>query len=73
MLPRGKIYYLDEIEPDKWQRFEFKLINDKPLRRFILGFGEDEHGELYILTTRTPGSLLRSGEIWHISAGGDIK
>jgi len=73
MLPRGKIYYLDEIEPDKWQYFEFKLINDKPLRRFILAFGEDEHGELYILTTRTPGSLLRSGEIWHISAGGDIK
>jgi len=73
MLPRGKIYYLDEVEPDKWQRFEFKLINDKPLRRFILGFGEAENGELYILTTRTPGSLLKSGEIWHISAGGDIK
>jgi len=71
MLPRGKIYYLDEVEPDNWRRFEFKLTNDKPLRRFILGFGEDEHGELYILTTRTPGSLLRSGEIWHISAGGD--
>lgn len=71
MLPRGKLYYLDEVEPDKWQRYEFKLTNDKPLRRFVLGFGEDEHGELYLLTTRTPGSLLRSGEIWHISAGGD--
>ena len=73
LLPRGKIYYLDEIEPDQWQRFEFKIKNDKPLRRFILGFGEDEHGEIYVLTTRTSGSLLRTGEIWQISIGDDIK
>jgi glucose/arabinose dehydrogenase len=73
MLPRGKLYYLEEIVPNTWQRFEFKLTNDKPLKRFILGLGEDENGELYLLTTRTPGSLLKSGEIWHISAGGDNK
>jgi len=73
ILPRGKLYYLEEIEPNTWQRFEFRLTNDKPLKRFILGLGEDENGELYLLTTRTPGSLLKSGEIWHISAGGEMK
>jgi len=66
MSPRGKLYYLEEIEPDNWKRYEFKLRNDKPLKRFILGFGEDEDGEIYVLTTKTPGSLLRSGEVWHI-------
>jgi len=72
ILPRGKLYYLEETEPNTWQRFEFQLAKDKMLKRFILGIGEDESGELYLLTTRTPGSLLKSGEIWHISAGGDI-
>lgn len=67
MSPRGKLYYLEEIEPDIWKRYEFKLRNDKPLKRFILGFGEDEDGEIYVLTTKTPGSLLRSGEVWHIA------
>jgi glucose/arabinose dehydrogenase len=66
VLPRGKLYYLDEIEPDIWKRFEFKLDNDKPLKRFILGLGEDENNEIYVLTTRTPGSLLKSGEVWKI-------
>jgi glucose/arabinose dehydrogenase len=66
VLPRGKLYYLEEIEPDVWKRFEFKLDNDKPLKRFILGLGEDENNEIYVLTTRTPGSFLKSGEVWKI-------
>jgi len=66
ILPRGKIYYLEEIEPDVWKRYEFKMDNDKPLKRFILGFGEDENNEIYVLTTRTPGSIIASGEVWKI-------
>jgi hypothetical protein len=45
---------------------EFNLKNQKPLNRFILGFGEDESGELYMLTSWATGSLLPSGEVWHI-------
>jgi glucose/arabinose dehydrogenase len=66
VLPRGKLYYLEEIEPDLWKRFEFKLDKDKPLKRFILALGEDENNEIYVLTTRTPGSMLKSGEVWKI-------
>ena len=66
VLPRGKLFYLEEIEPDVWKRYEFNMYNDKPLKRFILGFGEDENNEIYVLTTRTPGSLIKSGEVWHI-------
>jgi glucose/arabinose dehydrogenase len=64
--PDGRLYYLDEIQPNEWKRFEFKLDTDKPLKRFILGFGEAENGELYVLTTKIMGSLFPSGEVWHI-------
>jgi len=66
ILPRGKLYYLEETQPDIWQRYEFQFEDNKPLKRFILGFGVDDQGEIYVLTTRTPGSLLKSGEAWHI-------
>ncbi len=65
--PDGKLYYLSETEPDTWERFEFSLYDDKPLNRYILGFGEDELGEIYVLTTRFIGSAVRSGEIWHLT------
>lgn len=63
----GKLYYLNETAPGVWVRSEFLLKPDYPLKRFILGFGEDEQGEIYILTTRTFGSFFRSGEVWHIT------
>jgi glucose/arabinose dehydrogenase len=65
--PDGKLYYLSETEPGVWERLEFSLQNEKPLKRFILGFGEDELGEIYVVTTRFIGSLVRSGEIWHLT------
>jgi hypothetical protein len=63
---RGKLYYLQQIEPLLWKRMEFKLENDTPLRRYITGFGEDDAGELFMVTTRLIGSLGRSGEVWHL-------
>jgi len=66
--PEGKLYYLNETTPGVWVRSEFLLKPDRPLRRFILGFGEDEQGEIYMLTTRTFGSFIRSGEVWRITA-----
>jgi len=65
--PDGKLYYLSEIEPGVWERFEFLLHTEKPLKRFIFGFGEDETGEIYVVTTRFIGSIIRSGEIWHLT------
>lgn len=65
--PDGKLYYLSETEPGIWERFEFFLHTQKPLKRFIFGFGEDESGEIYVVTTRFIGSVLRSGEIWHLT------
>lgn len=66
LKPGGKLYYLQENTTGVWHRFEFNLIKERPLNRFILGFGEDESGELYMLTSWATGSLLPSGEVWSI-------
>jgi glucose/arabinose dehydrogenase len=66
LIPSGKLYYLAENTSGIWDRYEFNLHNEKPLHRFILGFGEDESGELYMLTSWATGSLLPSGEVWSI-------
>lgn len=63
----GKLYYLNETISGTWICHEFQLSQDRPLRRFILGFGEDEQRELYVLTTRIFGSFNRSGEVWYIT------
>lgn len=64
--PNGKFYYLVENETEIWQRFEFSLEKNLPLKRYILGFGEDENGEIYMLTTNFIGSLGKTGAVWHI-------
>jgi len=71
--PRGKLFYLEELEPNVWNQREFRLENDKPLNYRILGIGQDESGELYVLTQKTVGPLFKTGEIWHIvTEGGEI-
>lgn len=64
--PRGKLYYLTENTTGVWHQFEFNLENQKPLHRFILGIGEDESGELYLLTSWATGTVFPSGEVWRI-------
>lgn len=64
--PNGKLYYLVENETGDWNRYEFILEKDRPLKRYILGFGEDENKEIYMLTTRLIGTLGKTGEVWHI-------
>lgn len=65
--PRGKLFYLEQTGPTTWKRMEFYLQNNKPINMYIPAMGQDENGELYLLTTKTPAaSLLPSGEVWHI-------
>jgi glucose/arabinose dehydrogenase len=65
-IPGGKLYYLNQTHPDEWTCFEFGLTSGKSLHRFIQGFGVDENGEIYFLTTRIMGSLTKSSEVWHL-------
>ena len=57
----GKLYYLEEIEPGVWERYELKTVS--PFNRFVLSFGEDEHGEIYVLSKTTLGPSGDSGDV----------
>lgn len=63
ILPRGQIFYLDETEPGVWERF--KLNPTQTFNRFILSFGEDENGEIYVLskTTLGPDPNVKNGDV----------
>jgi glucose/arabinose dehydrogenase len=63
-IPNGKIYYLEEIEPNTWERFE--LVPTQSFNRFVLSFGEDEQGELYLCSKTTLGPTGTSGDIRRI-------
>jgi hypothetical protein len=50
-VPDGQIYYLAQTRPGIGERFPFQLWpTGGRLVRFIKGFGEDEAGEIYLLT-----------------------
>lgn len=59
--PNGKLFYLEEKEPGLWERFEFRLT--EPFEQFVLSFGEDENGELYVLSKTTLGPTGETGGV----------
>jgi glucose/arabinose dehydrogenase len=62
--PDGQLYYLDQTRPGIWERFSFQLWpNGDRLGRFVKGFGEDEAGEIYLLSTTTLGPTGNTGDI----------
>lgn len=58
--PRGNLFYLKEVEPGEWQRFNLLSSN---FNRFVMSFGEDENGELYVLSKTTLGPTGSTGDI----------
>ncbi len=63
---RGKLFYLEQTGLNTWKRMEFFLQSDKPINKYIPAMGQDESGEVYVITERVPGSTIPTGEIWHI-------
>jgi len=63
-LPRGSLFYLKEVEPGNWQRFNLLSSN---FNRFVMSFGEDAQGEIYVLSKSTLGPTGSSGDIRKIS------
>lgn len=57
----GRLYYLEEVEPDIWERYELRPT--QPFNRFVLSFGEDEQGEIYLLSKTTLGPSGNTGDI----------
>jgi len=63
---RGKLFYLEQTGPTTWKKMEFFLQNGKPINLYIPAMGQDESGEVYLITEKMPGSVIKTGEVWHI-------
>lgn len=65
---RARLFYLEKTGDNDWTRFDFRLPENKEfIEKYILAFGEDEQGELYVLTTETLGPTGSTGEIHQIN------
>ncbi len=64
--PRGSLFYLEEREPGRWERFTLEPA--EPFNRYLLGFGQDENGELYVLSSTSLGPAGTSGDLQRIVA-----
>jgi glucose/arabinose dehydrogenase len=64
--PRGSLFYLEEREPGRWERFV--LEPEQVFNRYLLGFGQDENGELYVLSSTSLGPTGTSGDVRRIIA-----
>lgn len=66
--PSGRLFYLDS-EGDRSIIQELQIgPNNDPLNRFLFGFGEDEDGELYVLTSTNLAPNGTGGQVWRLGA-----
>ena len=64
--PRGSLFYLEEREPGRWERFTLEPA--EPFNRYLLGFGQDENNELYVLSSTSLGPAGTSGDMRRVVA-----
>jgi glucose/arabinose dehydrogenase/plastocyanin len=65
--PTGRLYYLEETAPDVFEIFEMRNgLTDAPLGQYLKGYGRDEAGELYVLTSTILGPSGSTGEVYRI-------
>jgi len=66
--PDGSILIATEILAETWQVSEAGIAGclRRKLNRFVLGFGQDLQGELYILTAKRSGPSGETGEVFKL-------
>ncbi len=62
--PGGKLFVAAPGDDDAWE-----FVLDRQLDLFVLAFGEDHAGELYVLTTENNAPQGETGKVWKIVAG----
>jgi glucose/arabinose dehydrogenase len=66
--PTGRLYYLDTEGLDAFELVQFQLgVPDAPLGEFLKGLGEDEAGELYVLTSLDLPPSGTSGSVYRLT------
>jgi len=65
--PTGRLYYLEETGPDVFEIFELRNgLTDEPLGQYLKGYGRDEAGELYVLTSTVLGPTGATGAVYRL-------
>ncbi len=64
----GRLFWLD-ADGDLSQIFEFQLgQSNDPLDLYVFGIGEDENGEIYVMTSGNLGPVGFAGQVFHITS-----
>jgi hypothetical protein len=68
--PDGQVFVAEEKADGTWVFTEAAIANrlNGKLNRFLLAFGQDLNGEIYVLTTRNSGPSGRTGEVYTLVA-----
>ena len=67
----GRLFWFD-ADGVRSDIFEFQITeSDESLGLYLLGFGEDERGELYVLTSQNLGPSGDGGQVWRLTVPGD--
>jgi glucose/arabinose dehydrogenase len=66
--PDGRIFTATQDDQGDWVRRELEIAgrNDGRLHRFILGFGQDADGEVYVTTTNNLGPIGSTGAVFKL-------
>ena len=62
--PGGKLFVASTEETGGWE-----FVLDRQLEEFVLAFGEDDAGEIYVLTTEQAGPSGDTGKVYRLVAG----
>lgn len=62
--PGGKLFVASTEETGGWD-----FVLDRQLDEFVLAFGEDDAGEIYVLTTQQAGPQGDTGKVYRLVAG----
>jgi len=59
----GKLYYLEKTQPGIWVKNNLLVNGSNNINRFILSFGKDEEGNLYVLSKTSLGPSGNTGDV----------
>ncbi len=65
----GTLFIAEEDDNGAWTSSEVRIASETSGRvnRFILGFGQDRAGEVYLLTSESPGPAGETGQVFRLS------
>lgn len=69
--PAGAIFVSDRQQSDSgmWNFEELKLNQEKRLGHFLLAFGQNNEGEVFVLTSDEPGPVGNTGKVYQLVKG----